>query len=151
MTGGTQSVGGKTLTKMAGRNRGIMPVHHIHHNRGASPTSGYREATAPVELESILVMQHYITAQCIFAALNHDLVILLDLAFQQGIPSLHSANEISNATYLIIEPVMNDSIVYVHIIVFSMLLYIPYAFLPAFISCWCTYLKLESNSNTLDR
>lgn len=43
---------GKTLTKMAGR---IVPIYHIHHDRGASVTSGYQEMNSPsTELQSIL-------------------------------------------------------------------------------------------------
>lgn len=36
---GTQSAGGKTLTEMAGSNKEIMSLHHIHHNRFASVTA----------------------------------------------------------------------------------------------------------------
>lgn len=46
---------GKTLTKIAGRIREIVPVYHIHHDCGASETSGYREMTSSsTELQSFL-------------------------------------------------------------------------------------------------
>lgn len=45
----------KTLTKMAGRIREIVPVYHIHHDYGTLVTSGYQEMTSPsTELQSIL-------------------------------------------------------------------------------------------------
>lgn len=44
---------GKTLTETAGRNRGIMSVHHIHHHWLTSVTAGYREMTSSIKLQSI--------------------------------------------------------------------------------------------------
>lgn len=78
MTCGTQSAGGKTLTDMAGRNRGIMPVHHIHHDWLTSVTAGYWEMTSSIKSESIpelscsthysalYPVQQYITTMLLF-------------------------------------------------------------------------------------
>lgn len=96
MTCGTQSAGGKTLTEMAGRNRGIMPVHHIHHEWLASVTAGYREMTSPIKLESIPELScstHY----SVLHPVQHYIMTLLLLSLH--VQYLHSQSGKVGAVY----------------------------------------------------
>lgn len=81
MTCGTQSAGGKTLTEMAGRNRGIMTVHHIHHDWLTSVTAGYREMTSSIKHQSIPELScsaHY----SVLYPVQHYIMTLLLLSLQ---------------------------------------------------------------------